>query len=374
MINQSTEHRQRILREINRAIDDLPMLPSAVSELMSLSISDDSFFEKVKVLAEQDPTFTARLIKVANSAASAPISQITSISHAVSRIGTRQIKGLITAYAVSKIFIPSNSSELNLWVHSIQVAVASQSIAQMATRLKIAPEQAYLCGLLHDIGRFILFNKVPDGPVRIDETDWESPEKLLEIEKEICGLTHAALGVIHDGSEHALELLEELLEWAKLHSDGYPITIEKMMVKPIVLNSIDLYSLTALDKGCTLLDKTEDIALLADPHALDTILRNLVTNAIKFTEKGIITIGTISDKNTVSIYVKDMGQGMDEETCQKILSKDDYHTTTGTNGEKGTGLGLAICTELASKQNGVISVESVPGEGSKFQISLPRGS
>lgn len=69
-----------------------------------------------------------------------------------------------------------------------------------------------------------------------------------------------------------------------------------------------------------------------------------------------------------------MGQGMDEETCQKILSKDDYHTTTGTNGEKGTGLGLAICTELASKQNGVISVESVPGEGSKFQISLPRGS
>lgn len=194
MINQSTEHRQRILREINRAIDDLPMLPSAASELMSLSISDDSFFEKVKVLAEQDPTFTARLIKVANSAASAPISQITSISHAVSRIGTRQIKGLITAYAVSKIFIPSNSSELNLWVHSIQVAVASQSIAQMATRLKIAPEQAYLCGLLHDIGRFILFNKVPDGPVRIDETDWESPEKLLEIEKEICGLTHAALG------------------------------------------------------------------------------------------------------------------------------------------------------------------------------------
>ncbi|NOQ94149.1 MAG: HDOD domain-containing protein [Methylophaga sp.] len=194
MTNQSTEHRQRILRDINRAIDDLPMLPTAVSELMSLSISDDLYFEKVKTLAEQDPTFTARLIKVANSAASAPISQITSISHAVSRIGTRQIKGLITAYSVSKIFVPRNNSELNLWVHSIQVAVASQSIARMATRLKISPEQAYLCGLLHDIGRFILFNKIPDGPVRIDETDWESPEKLLEAEKEICGLTHAALG------------------------------------------------------------------------------------------------------------------------------------------------------------------------------------
>lgn len=194
MVNSAIEQREKMLREINKAIDELPLLPSAITQLMALSISDERYFEKVKELAEQDPTFTVRLIKVANSVANAPLSQITSINHAISRIGTRQIKGLITAFAVAKVFVPTNKSERDLWVHSIQVAVASQSIARMATYLNIDQEEAYLCGLLHDIGRFILFNKIPGGPVRIDEKNWEDLDQLLVAEKETCGLTHATLG------------------------------------------------------------------------------------------------------------------------------------------------------------------------------------
>ncbi|NOQ94150.1 MAG: hypothetical protein GQ547_05900 [Methylophaga sp.] len=180
--------------------------------------------------------------------------------------------------------------------------------------------------------------------------------------------------IIREASDRALELLEELLSWAKLHSDGYPITIEKVLLKPIVLNSIDLYSLSASEKGCALVDETEDTTLIADPHALDTIIRNLVVNAIKFTENGIVTIGSRTGGNTVSIYIKDTGQGMDEETCQKILTEDSYYTSAGTDGEKGSGLGLSLCIELASKQNGALSVESVLGEGTTFQISLPKES
>lgn len=193
MVNINEERQQKI-NVINKAIDDLPVLPAAVAQLIALSMSDELYFEKVKKLAAQDPTFTARLIKVANSAANAPIHQITSISQAVSRIGTRQIKGLITAFAVAKIFVPKNHSELNLWVHSIQVAVASQSIARMATKLNIDQEEAYLCGLLHDVGRFVLFSTIPDGPVRVDEKDWDTPEELLTAEKQVCGITHAKLG------------------------------------------------------------------------------------------------------------------------------------------------------------------------------------
>jgi len=193
MNNPSIEH-QKMVIEINKAIDDLPSLPSAVSKLMALSISDSHYFDIVQEVAEQDPTFAVRLLKVANSAANASISEITSISHAVARIGTRHIKELILAFAVAKIFIPRNDSERNLWVHSIQVAVASQTIARISSHLGIKPEEAYLCGLLHDIGRFVLFNKFPEGPIRIDEKDWESPEKLLEVEKEVCGINHATLG------------------------------------------------------------------------------------------------------------------------------------------------------------------------------------
>jgi len=189
-----SEQQQKTVARINKTIDNLPLLPSAIAQLMALSISDDHYFEKVKELAQQDPTFTARLIKVSNSAANSPLQQITSISQAVSRIGSRQIKGLITTFAIAKIFVPSNISELNLWVHSIQVAIASQAIARMAPELNINPEQAYLCGLLHDIGRFVLFSAVPDGPARIDEKDWDTPEELLVAEKEVCGLTHAKLG------------------------------------------------------------------------------------------------------------------------------------------------------------------------------------
>lgn len=170
------------------------MLPSVVSKLIALSIEDEQYFDKVQQLAEWDPTFTVRLIKLANSAANVPVSQITTIQHAISRIGTRQIKGLATAFAITKIFVPTKQSEIDLWVHSIQVAVASQAIAKMAPSLKINPETAYLCGLLHDIGRFILFNKIPEGPALIDEKDWDSPEKLVETELQTCGLNHAVLG------------------------------------------------------------------------------------------------------------------------------------------------------------------------------------
>lgn len=194
MGDQSNSEQEQLLKEINISVDELPLLPSAISKLMALSISDTQYFEKVQHLTEQDPTFAIRLIKLANSVKNAPVAQITSLKHAVARVGTRQIKGLATTFAVTNVFVPTHKSELDLWVHSIQVAVASQSIARMSPHLNINPEQAYLCGLLHDIGRFILFSKISDGPIRIDEKNWESPENLIEAEQEVCGLDHAKLG------------------------------------------------------------------------------------------------------------------------------------------------------------------------------------
>jgi len=163
---------------------------------MGLSISNEHYFEYVQQLAEQDPTFAVRLIRQANSASQAPASEITSLKRAVSRIGTLQIKRLITAFSVAQIFIPGNNSERNLWAHSIQVAIMAQTIARLTPNNKIDPEQAYLCGLLHDIGRFVLFKKVPESPVWIDEQDWDDPADLLVAEKAVCGLNHAELGAM----------------------------------------------------------------------------------------------------------------------------------------------------------------------------------
>jgi len=178
--------------------------------------------------------------------------------------------------------------------------------------------------------------------------------------------------IIHDSSKRALALLEQLLEWASLQNDGYPMTIQAVKVKEIAIRSIDLYGFLASEKNCTLRYETEDIMVYADTNALDTIIRNLVSNAIKFTEHGVITIGAIACKGNATIYVKDTGIGMDRETTQKIFSEAMFYTTEGTSGEQGTGLGLSLCKGLALKQNSQIAVESVLGKGSTFYITLPR--
>lgn len=194
IIDLLNEKHTQAIKALHKAVDELPLLPSSVNKLIALDSSDVQYFDEVQQLAELDPIFTAKLIAVANSAASSPVTKITSIQHAITRIGADQINGLAAAFAVSKIFIPTQQRELDLWEHSIQVAVAAQSMASMAKSFEINPETAYLCGLLHDIGRFVLFNKIADGPIKIDEKDWGHPEELVALEQQTCGLTHATLG------------------------------------------------------------------------------------------------------------------------------------------------------------------------------------
>lgn len=191
----ATESRNEQQQQLNQEIDDLPLLPTAVSQLMTLSTKDENYFKKVHQLAEQDPTFAIRLIRQANSAQSQSISKISTLEHAIARIGAKQIKGLITTFAVAKIFVPTQKSESDLWLHSIHVAVTAQKLATYDTTFNTDPEQAYLCGLLHDIGRFILFKILPDGPLKTDEKEWQNPTQLIFAEQEACGINHAQLGI-----------------------------------------------------------------------------------------------------------------------------------------------------------------------------------
>lgn len=188
--------REQMRLEVRKEIDQLPLLPKALSQLMALSIEDEHFFELILELAEQDPTLTVMIIRQANTVGNASISKTSVIKRAVARIGARQIKNLLTIASVAQVFIPRNKSESDLWLHSVQVAVASKAIARMLTGSNIDPDQAYLCGLLHDLGRFILFKNIPDSIVDIDEKDWDSVEQLIIAEDEVCGMNHAELGAL----------------------------------------------------------------------------------------------------------------------------------------------------------------------------------
>jgi len=105
---------------------------------------------------------------------------------------------------------------------------------------------------------------------------------------------------------------------------------------------------------------------------INTVLRNLVSNAIKFTPiGGNITINSEITDGFVKISVSDTGIGISEENLNKLFTLDQQITTIGTNQEKGTGLGLIICKEFIEKHNGIISVESKIGKGSTFSFTVP---
>ncbi|MCB9248492.1 MAG: HAMP domain-containing histidine kinase [Ignavibacteriales bacterium] len=113
----------------------------------------------------------------------------------------------------------------------------------------------------------------------------------------------------------------------------------------------------------------------ADPDMMRTIIRNLLTNAIKFTKNdGVIKLDAIEESRNYKIIVSDCGMGMDTQTIKNLFRIDTAHKSIGTSNEIGTGLGLIICKEFVEKNGGHINVTSKLGKGSKFSFTVPKFS
>lgn len=180
------------IREVSEHLDSLPMLPGVVTRLLSLDREDNEYFEKLLPLAQQDPAFALRIIRLANSPVFRSYEAIDDLQTAITRVGTYRVAALITSLAVMEIFVPNEKDARNLWLHSIQVAITARNLAQKSP--SVDPSEAYLCGLMHDIGRFVLFS-VATGDVRsIDESGWETPQQLIDVELQVLGINHADLG------------------------------------------------------------------------------------------------------------------------------------------------------------------------------------
>jgi len=182
------------LVDIEKQLDDLPLLPSVIVHLLGLDPNGETFFEQVLELAEADPTFALRIIRLSNSASSSPVNPIKTLHAAMTRLGVRSVMGLVTSMSAIRVFLPTTAGEKNIWLHSVQVASSARIIAQKLNIRNVNPEQAYLCGLMHDIGRFVLFDKAIDELNRVDEIGWDSPKKLVDTEHEIFGFDHADIG------------------------------------------------------------------------------------------------------------------------------------------------------------------------------------
>jgi len=178
-------------------------------------------------------------------------------------------------------------------------------------------------------------------------------------------------GMINSASTDTYELLTELLEWSRLQTKSIKPQPVKINVSTEVKNSIKLLGAQAEKKGLELNNNIErGTFVFADRKMFNTILRNLISNSIKFTSSGSITITSVKDE-FVKISVADTGIGIAKENLSKLFRVDEMFTTKGTSKETGTGLGLILCKEMVELNGGKISVESQEGKGTKFTISLP---
>lgn len=199
------------------------------------------------------------------------------------------------------------------------------------------------------------------------------------ISKDIDDLTKEEIVIMADAlnasAKNIYELLINLLEWSRLQGGLSEINIEPLNLKRNVEVNLNLASHQASRKGIKLINEIDEkIYVLADKNMLQTLLRNLISNAIKFTNTDGYVKLYIKEvfSDAVTFCVEDNGIGMDENAIKSLFRIDKHYTTLGTQNEKGTGLGLILCKELLDKSNGRISVESQVGVGTKFFVTLPK--
>ena len=175
-------------------------------------------------------------------------------------------------------------------------------------------------------------------------------------------------------TDEALNLLENLLGWAKSQSGALIVTPEEVEAKGAVESIARLLKLNLENKNINLsIEIPEDMRAMADLHMFNAIVRNLVSNATKFTPSGgSITISGETGEDMLRIKVTDTGVGIPPENLDKIFNPNVQTTTEGTDNEGGSGLGLLLCQDFVQKNKGEIGVESTVGEGTTFVFTLPK--
>lgn len=195
-------------------------------------------------------------------------------------------------------------------------------------------------------------------------------EDLME-DKEIAERVHHKIGCIHASAERLLNLINDILEFRKTQTQNRKLTVAKAnlgaLVREIGVRFKDLNQNSRLNIRLNI--KTGVPELYFDSEVINTVINNLMSNAIKYTPEGSITLSlTMPEDNTVAIAVEDTGYGIDKDALPHICDR--YYQENGNHQASGTGIGLALVKSLATLHQAELTVESEKGRGSKFTFSL----
>lgn len=179
-------------------------------------------------------------------------------------------------------------------------------------------------------------------------------------------------GKLENSLDGTMNLLDNLLYWAKSQMDGIQAKPEQISPKEIIENNLKLALMLVKEKELTIETDLLDDKAYADRDMIDLVVRNLLSNAIKFTpSQGKIQLSMSKNGQMVDFSLADTGVGMSQSHLRDLFSAEKSHTSYGTNNEKGYGLGLRLCKDFVEINGGKLAIESVEHKGSVFTVSLP---
>ncbi|MEI6276093.1 MAG: PAS domain-containing sensor histidine kinase [Prolixibacteraceae bacterium] len=179
--------------------------------------------------------------------------------------------------------------------------------------------------------------------------------------------------IINHSSLRAMDLMKNLLDWSRIQTGRIRFNPVHLRMIDLINNALDLYTYITNQKSIQISSSlSSELIVYVDSNMMSTILRNLISNAIKFTKPGgEITIFTKWEQNELTISVADTGIGIPPKKLESLFYTDNTFSTSGTLHELGTGFGLILCKEFIEIHGGQLLVESTEGTGSVFSITLP---
>jgi len=169
-------------------------------------------------------------------------------------------------------------------------------------------------------------------------------------------------------------LLTSLLNWTRTQDETIVLHPKETNINQLINSCILLLEAMAMSKNVALLmEITDNIDSWCDEVSINTVFRNIISNAIKFTpSNGSISIKAKALESSIEVTIADTGVGMPEDAIRKIFEENQHYTSSGTNNEQGTGLGLMLVKDFVKKNNGSLQVSSILNEGTTFKVTLPK--
>lgn len=311
------------------------------------------------MMPELDGFETAKKLKENDSTKDIPIIFLTALDSANDIVKGFQIG------ASDYVTKPFKKEELMVRVsHQISLIAARRMIEQQNEELlkTIAGRDKLYSVIAHDLRSPIATLKMVLNML------------VLNVDSEIIGdEMYEMLNMSNKTLEEVFALLDNLLKWTKSNTGRLNVVPQVFDLVATIEGIMEIFSLGAQTKDINLhANLPERLSVYADTDMINTVIRNLISNAMKFTPRGgEVLVSVDIEGNTATVRVKDSGCGISRENQEKLLNLNTHFSTYGTENEEGSGLGLLLCADFVKKNNGDFWFESEEGKGSTFIFTVP---